>query len=154
MRKTLFLLLLCCASFLTACSSLPDGVQKPSLKINDLTSERVNNIPGFNVSYTIMHKTPEPLPLQELKFEVFVNGKIAGVLVIEPEEKIPSNIENHYEQFVPANKLPPVAADSLQTPMLKIAGKVDLTMVVDDSEKTQFLNQKDTYEGLIHAAGE
>ena len=38
--------------------------------------------------------------------------------------------------------------------MLKIAGKVDLTMVVDDSEKTQFLNQKDTYEGLIHAAGE
>ena len=146
MRKTLFLLLLCCASFLTACSSLPDGVQKPSLKINDLTSERVNNIPGFNVSYTIMHKTPEPLPLQELKFEVFVNGKIAGVLVIEPEEKIPSNIENHYEQFV--------AADSLQTPMLKIAGKVDLTMVVDDSEKTQFLNQKDTYEGLIHAAGE
>ena len=99
MRKTLFLLLLCCASFLTACSSLPDGVQKPSLKINDLTSERVNNIPGFNVSYTIMHKTPEPLPLQELKFEVFVNGKIAGVLVIEPEEKLKIIMSNLYLQI-------------------------------------------------------
>ena len=154
MRKTLFLLLLCCASFLTACSSLPDGVQKPSLKITDLSSEMINDVPGFNVSYTIMHKTPEPLPLEQLKFEVFVNNKIAGVLVLEPEEKIPSNIENHYEQFVPANMLPPVAAHSLQIPMLKIAGKVNLSMIVDDNEKTLFLNQKDTYEGLIHAAGE
>lgn len=155
MKKFLFLLLALSAMFTTACSSVPDGAKKPEMKITDLTFASENNVQGFNVDYTVVHNTPEPLLVDTIKIKIYLNHKQAADFIFDASDMlIPPHHDNHYTQFVPANLLPKVSAASLvNSPMLKLQGKAELDLIIDDGSKA-FLNQHDVYEGLIHAAGE
>ena len=51
MKKAFFLLVaLSTVLGTTACTSLPDGAQKPEFKITDLTFTSKNNVQGFDVT--------------------------------------------------------------------------------------------------------
>ncbi len=156
MKKFLFLLLAVNAVLAAACSSLPDGVQKPQLKITDLTFVTNNNVQGFNVFYTVRHNTPAPLPVENIDIKVYINNKQAAAYSFDTDDMlIPPYHDNKYVQFVPANLLPKVSSESLTlSPMLKLQGKAELDLKIVDDKDKDFLNQHYVYEGLIHAADE
>ncbi len=156
MKKAFFLLVaLSTVLGTTACTSLPDGAQKPEFKITDLTFTSKNNVQGFDVTYTVMHRSPAPLPVDSMQITVYLNNQKAAAFNFEPETLIPPYHENTYVQFVPANLLHKVSQQSLTTsPMLKLQGKAEMSLNIVDDEDKAFLNQHYVYEGLIHAAGE
>ena len=153
--KTILSVLLALSAFWgLGCSSLPDSAQKPELAITAVSLEEENGGLGFALSYSVTHRSPEPLPVESLSFEIFVNGRQAVALTLEePDGEIPPGIENRYTRFLPASLLPPVSLASLATPMLPLRIRASAALTVSADEKHSYLNPSASWEGLIIAQG-
>ena len=140
---------------INACSSVPEGARKMDISIEDLSFANINNTEGFKICFNVHHSSFEPMPLEQIKIQVFVNGKEAALYTDNEKKLLPNRVNNHFDLFIEANKLSSVAKNSLQkTPMLQIKAKAIVSLIVDEDieDPDSRFNQSAEYEGVIHAS--
>lgn len=143
------------AIILNACSSVPEGARKMEISINELSFANINNTEGFKLSFNVHHSSFEPMPLEQIKVSIFVNGKQAALYTDNEKKLLPNRVNNYFDLFIEANKLSSVAKNSLQkTPMLQIKAKAIVSLIVDEDieDPDSRFNQSAEYEGVIHAS--
>lgn len=59
----------------TSCVSLPDAARKLDLNVDSVTFANENNVEGFNVEYTVHHNSSAPMPIENVKIDIAINGK-------------------------------------------------------------------------------
>ena len=150
-RKILLLLGICSAITMTGCSSLPDGSQKPFLQINSLTLAGPDQEPGFNIAFTMEHRSIEPLQIKEYKVDVFVNGTKAASHIEDPKDLLlKPGTPVKFKSFIKANLLNDVAAQSLQkSSYVVVDASCVITVVFDKDEDNYDFNPTGSFEGLI-----
>ena len=138
----------------TACSSLPESARKMTLNVDSVGFANQNNVEGFKVDYTVHHSSSEPMPIDEVKINVKVNGKLVAVYDNPDDTLMPNRRDTTFSVFVPANKTYTVSKNSLKTPMLQVQAVAEVMLFVDADEKSEeaAFNVRSQYKGIIHAA--
>lgn len=150
-RKILFILGICSAIAIAGCSSLPDGAQKPFLQINSMTLAGPNRDPGFDIAFTMEHRSLEPLQIKEYKVDIFVNGTKAASHIERPKDLLlKPGTPVKFKSFIKANLLNDVAAESLQnSSYVVVDASCVITVVFDEDEDNYDFNPTGSFEGLI-----
>ncbi|MGN0914772.1 MAG: hypothetical protein ACI4NE_00225 [Succinivibrio sp.] len=148
-------LLLSSAFFLAACSSSLAGASKLILNVDSLSFTNENGVEGFKVDYSVRHNSLNPMPIDKITIDVYVNGKKAAHYEQEEDSLIAARLDNHYSVFVPANCTNKVARKSLkQTPMLQVQARAEVNLIVEEDieDSDSLFNKSASYEGVIHAS--
>ena len=150
-KKVLLLVGICSAMTVAGCSSLPDGSQKPFLQIDSLTLAGPNEEPGFDIAFTMEHRSLEPLQIKEYKVDIFVNGTKAASHIEEPDDLLLNpGAPVKFKSFIKANLLNEVAAKSLQnSSYVVVDASCVITVVFDEDEENYDFNPTGSFEGLI-----
>ena len=154
--KKFFIGIVASLAFLTSgCASLPEGARKMTLNINSVQIATQKNVEGFIVDYTVHHSSSEPMPIDEVRIKVLINGKVAGVYNRYADLQLENRKDVNFQTFVPANRSYAVARESLKkTPMLYVdaTATVDLIVDEDSSVAASAFNVSSTYTGIIHGS--
>ena len=138
----------------TSCVSLPDAARKLDLNVDSVTFANENNVEGFNVEYTVHHNSSAPMPIENVKIDIAINGKKAATYENDKTKELPNRVNNHFKVFVPANLTYTVAKESLKyTPMLQMMAETTVTLIVDDDKDSSAaaFNVTKKLKGVIHA---
>lgn len=142
------------AILVTSCVSLPDAARKLDLNVDSVTFANENNVEGFNVEYTVHHNSSAPMPIENVKIDIAINGKKAATYENDKTKELPNRVNNHFKVFVPANLTYAVAKESLKyTPMLQMMAETTVTLIVDDDKDSSAaaFNVTKKLKGVIHA---
>lgn len=150
MKKIFVPLAVITASLLTACSSVPEGSKEPVATIENVTLAKGQE-PGFNIDFSVFHRSLEPLPFKSLDISVAINKKDVAVYHEKLEDTfINPNVKNSFKRFVKVNKAEIAESSSLEnTPMLKVVSNVNLKITVVNNEDLNSFNPKASFEGII-----
>lgn len=152
MKKILcFLCLLAGTLLLTSCSSLPEGAEKPGVKITDLFITTNNNTPGFEIGLSVHHNSPGILPAEALHIEISLNGRLyASYDEDDLELQLSPGVTTEIVRFVPANQAGPAARDALTyNSMLSADAYCKVQLLIEDNDE-QDLNPEIEYRGIIY----
>ncbi len=138
------------ALLLAACQSLPDGADRPSLQVQQVRMQVVNEVPGFMVICSVLHHSLTALPLQSARIQVFVNGSPAADYLEEMKDvELPPNQPLQLSYFVPASQMEDTARDSIKyNRMLQLQASVMVHLNFEDEEQSGF-NPNAVFEGVI-----
>ena len=123
----------------TSCVSLPDAARKLDLNVDSVTFANENNVEGFNVEYTVHHNSSAPMPIENVKIDIAINGKKAATYENDKTKELPNRVNNHFKVFVP--------------PMLQMMAETTITLIVDDDKDSSAaaFNVTKKLKGVIHA---
>lgn len=141
------------AFLVASCASLPDAARKLDLNVDSVTFANENNVEGFNVEYTVHHNSSAPMPIENVKIEIAINGRKAAIYENDKSNELPNRVNNHFKVFVPANLTYSVAKDSMKhTPMLQMIAEATVTLIVDDDKDSSAatFNVTKKLKGVIH----
>ena len=150
MKKIFVSLAVLTASLLTACSSVPEGSKEPVATIESVTLAQGHE-PGFNIDFSVFHRSLEPLPFKSLDISVAINTKdVAQYHEILDDTFINPNVKNSFKRFVKINKAEVAQSTSLEnTPMLKVLSNVNLKITVVNNDDLKSFNPEASFEGII-----
>lgn len=154
MKKIVLTVVGALAFLATSCVSLPDAARKLDLNVDSVAFASENNVEGFNVEYTVHHNSSAPMPIEDVKIEIAINGRKAATYENDKTKELPNRVNNHFKVFVPANLTYTVAKDSLKyTPMLQMMAETTVTLIVDDDKDSSAaaFNVTKKLKGVIHA---
>lgn len=84
----------------TSCVSLPDAARKLDLNVDSVTFANENNVEGFNVEYTVHHNSSAPMPIENVKIDIAINGKKAATYENDKTKELPNRVNNHFKVVV------------------------------------------------------